>query len=45
MLGGLFAWLATASVSAIVGLVAGALTALVVNGVVLPAWTAIKGAA
>jgi len=45
MLGGLFAWLATASVSAIIGLVAGALTALVVNGVVWPAWIALKGTA
>jgi predicted DNA repair protein MutK len=45
MLGGVFAWIASATVSAIVGLLAGALTALVVNGIVWPAWTAIRGAA
>lgn len=44
-LGGVVAWLATASISAVVGLIAGALTALFVIGLALPAWHAIRGTA
>lgn len=38
-------WLATASGSAFVGLIAGGIAAFLLNGILMPAWSALKGAA